>query len=138
MKIYRIQSVLNNHVIAKCEEDEEVIEFDDPIPFMAGDEITSTEYGYGLINRGRALLASQIVMALRSKDRTPEEEASYQNAVEQIKQDYEENAVMSYNEMIDFVSTRKAINDLTMEQEPFTKERLFLLGAIKKFREVCF
>lgn len=115
MKIYRIQSVLNNHVIAQCEEDEEVIEFDDSIPFMAGDEITPTEYGYGLINRGRALLASQIVMSLRSKDRTLEEEASYQNAVEQIKKDYEENVVMNYDEMIDFVSTRKAINDLMMD-----------------------
>ena len=115
MKIYKVKSNLGKHVIAECEKDNEIVEFYTAIPFMAGDDITPTEYGYGLINRGRALLASQIVMSLRRKDRTPEEEESYQNAVEMLKKDYEENVVMSYDEMIDFVSTRKAINDLLME-----------------------
>lgn len=115
MKIYKVKSNLGKHVIAECEEDSEIVEFYTAILFMAGDDITPTEYGYGLINRGRALLASQIIMSLKNKDRTPEEEESYQNAVEMLKKDYEENVVMSYDEMIDFVSTRKAINDLLME-----------------------
>ena len=115
MKIYKVKSNLGKHVIAECEEDNEIVEFYTAIPFMAGDDITPTEYGYGLINRGRALLASQIIMSLKNKGRTPEEEESYQNAVEMLEKDYEENAVMSYDEMIDFVSTRKAINDLMME-----------------------
>ena len=115
MEIYRVQKNQNNHIIARNEENGEIIEFDDKIPFMAGDEIVKTEYGYGLINRSRALLASQIVISLRNKERNEEEETMYQEAVESIKRDYEENVVMSLEEMINFTSYRKAINEIMME-----------------------
>lgn len=118
--MYRVNEIKGKNIFEIVNEDDksDVIEIETNIPFNEGDLIEQTNEGWCMVDRFAELLASNtLTQALQGDKNDPEVAKLINESKKDLLEASENRRVMSLKETIDFVSYRKAIQELTSETE---------------------